>query len=242
MAVTNPCCCGCSLQTGTKAVAIVNIVFSGIFCAILLLGVLGFGVIAASDSARDTDSIRREGPDPTEVKILLIATCIGLAVSAFQLSTSIVLLIGASQRHLGKCRFWYIVTMVFFVLFIVKSAGEIVMAGMGGGASAAAASLFGFLVGFVIEGYQLWVVYNFIEELKEGGPNDTVVAGYVHGPAGQPGYVYTKPAEPGYPPPYGYGQGQEGYVAVPLGYPQGPGQAAGGFGYPKLDAEKGSNY
>jgi len=117
---------------------------------------------------------------------------------------------------------WSIVTIFFAVLYVLKFLREVVI-----GVSGFIDTL-PVILGLAIVIYELWVVYVFMTQLKEGGWI-VETAGCIQGPSGgsePPEYDNAKPCEePGQTPPPSYEQTQAGYAAVPRNppcYPSAP--------------------
>jgi len=234
MAVPNPCCC--SLRTGTQIVAIVNIVLTGLSLFFLALPLFAAGVIVAAAAGGNLKTEDGEAISFAVVLIVFIILLVVVLLTVLSLISSILLLVGANKRHVGYCRFWIIVTLVFLCLYITNT---IMTASLGKfkeedeDAHTAkkmnlVANVISTLVGVLIVLYEVWVVYAFIDELKrnEREGNTAVAYSASGGEAGHPyrptttnqGVVYSKPGEVSPPPGY-----SAPGVYPPLGtYPQLP--------------------
>jgi len=237
MAVMNPCCC--KLQLGATIVAIVNMVFAFIeliwYAFFVIFGVTATAIVASRDEDYSkipfvdfTDGSDRDRPDKGSVLavlgVFLVIISI-LVVISFVISfiLAIFLFIGARSRNYFKCRLWFAVTLFFLGLFILSKLLNIgtifaVAGGMGHSGSvilgAVLKELGGLILTVAIEGYQLWVVYAFMDELLRER-NNPYMAGN--------GAVHYIPKAGDNPPPYGQGS----YVPYVVGataqaYPQKP--------------------
>jgi len=177
-----PCCC-CTLQTGTKVVAIVNIVFSVIAAIVNILGFFAIGALGVTAYSKNENQDNDKAFAAAGIVLLIIGILTIAFVVGF-LVVCIVLLLGANARHHGKCKIWFIVTIVIVALWTVRDLYATVKIGQMHGAGEAFTSLLSLIFGLAIAGYELWVVYAFMEEIKDESA-----------PAGQAGYVHAKQNE-----------------------------------------------
>ena len=75
-------------------------------------------------------------------------------------------------------------TLVVTILYVINSLYNTFRLGQISGAAAAVGNFIGLLIAVAIVGYQLWVVYAFMDEIKSGSV-----------PQGQAGYVHAKQNE-----------------------------------------------
>jgi hypothetical protein len=90
------------------------------------------------------------------------------------------------QRNYSKCRIWFIITIILFVLYILDGLGkafseETRAEGLVG------ATVGRLILGLLLTGYELWVVWAFMEELKdERGHNVVGAAAYAPAKMNEP--------------------------------------------------------
>jgi len=132
-----------------------------------------------------------------------------------------------------KCRIWFVVSLVFLALYVLSKFSNIAKGLFGSHEAAEQVSIGGEFLELIfyllIEGYQLWVVYAFMDELKE----DARRGG---GPGGEAAVHYAPKNNIGdHPPPYG----QAGYMPyAPSGTNEKPPQVV----YPSLPADDTAPY
>jgi len=144
--MVSPCCC--SLQAGTKAVAILQIIGSIVWIILSVLTMLG--------AKQHFDQQGKSMP----AAVIAIGVII-ILMFVLGLILGIVLLMGANARDLRKCRIWFNVTLVITIISIIS----IVFSAF----SAGGANIQG-VIQVLFSIYFLWVVYAFMEEIKSGGP------------------------------------------------------------------------
>jgi len=190
-------CCGGSLQTWTKVIAIVQIVRSSLVLigGIVLLTTGGLITASASLLADVTEeqelqethdhdlsaahphrrlptnyqeitTVHALSPEDTTAFysfigiIIIMASIFFILEGAVNMILSIMLYKGAAERISHKCRIWMIVHCVFFVpgviFFLVAFTGSETLT-----SSNAASGC-----GLILNAYCIWVVYEFIQELR----------------------------------------------------------------------------
>jgi len=122
------------------------------------------------------------------------------------------------QRQVSKCRLWFMVTLVFLIIYIFFKIFNIGVALWAWEASsrdvtsvvviAIVKEVLGAVFSMAIEGYQLWVVYAFIDELKQDQANSAIVPNQ--------GVVHYVPKPGDQPPPYANHTGYTPYSAAPM--------------------------
>jgi len=224
MAVMNPCCC--RLQLGVTIIAIINIILCVLLVILQFLSVLlvlGVTVIAATDSNEN-----RIGHEKDPLKgmsnatiagvgiFLVIVTVIVLLVYIADLIASVYLLIGAKTRNMYKCRIWFALSLFLMAIYLLSKVSKIAKGIFGSAPPKEQATggigqdIIEMIVVTLITGYQLWVVYAFMEELKQDA---------AHGrPRGvESGGVYYAPKDNttgDNPPPYGQAVGYTPYPSA----------------------------
>jgi len=160
--MANPCFCGCSLKTGTLIFAIIEMVVAAIlFFGFLIFG--GFVIGGAVGAANESEDKETWGAG---IGVLIAIILVVLIVLAFKFYLGLTLKRGADQEDLRKCRIWFIVSAVLFGFSICGLVRNIAI-------GQDAAHLLATFLGLGYEAFAMWVVYEFMNELKSGRTFDT---------------------------------------------------------------------
>jgi len=145
--------CCCTLETGAKTIAVIQMIFS-IFGILLMSLVLTGAVLVTSFGQNAQD------PDATDAGPWILAVSI-IVIIAYVTSFCIAFLLwrGAGQRNQRYLKIWLIVTVILILAHIFDLTVKIITYGV------ANTGIFSNLVSLLIEVYCIWVVYGLRSEI-----------------------------------------------------------------------------
>ncbi|XP_035701737.1 uncharacterized protein LOC118433671 [Folsomia candida] len=155
--VMNPCCCGCSLQTGSEIIAVLQIIGSVI---ILITSILG--LLAVTKYYDEVEKEVKKDHEDISKTVLIVVMSLLLGASCVNLILAIVLWQGARDRNRTKCWIWLTVSIIVLILIFARfiidcvkvRTGHVVDLVQGG-------------VGILVDAYCIFIVYCFIQEVKQ---------------------------------------------------------------------------
>jgi len=183
--MANPCFCGCSLKKSCVTIATINMIESSLLFYVTLIGgavLIGFGDTAASEEAWEYNVLFwAEFGVGAAITFIIVFLIVFVLLFYFALT----LRRGAEQENLKKCRIWFNVTAILFVILrIIKMIplGFVVLPLLYSFTRFLILDnevyIFGCLAGFglVYNVFSLWVVYEFMNTLKTRQVIDTVAS------------------------------------------------------------------
>lgn len=153
-------CCGVvNLQKACILTASFEIVLAVIF---LFYDVVLLAVETPKAVDERNDAI--ETPDPYRFhSIRVVLSGLNSLFWIGSLFLGLILVLGAKQRDLRKCRSWYILTCILTVLFICDVLLEAFSM------TAPALAIVSPTLGTILQCYMLWIVTDFMDELTHNG-------------------------------------------------------------------------
>jgi len=157
--MTNPCFCGCSLKTATLIVAVLDMIGAALLGIVALVfgGITIGALVGVADQVKDDDKPMYGAAAGVVVAGFVVLLLV--AIGKFYLGLT--LKRGADQEDLRKCRIWFIVTAVLFSLGVVVVFFNII-------SGHPVVNTVPNAIALLVEAFCLWVVYEYMVELKCG--------------------------------------------------------------------------